>query len=113
MKPICGRNVRCILMASYKHRCPACRTRRVDFGLFTAHIRATGHKPCWCSGYWFAHRPGSPYCEYNPLSALRMADRYGAGEDDLIRCALSILSETPALAPKVQALLKDWNIDAL
>lgn len=61
----------------------------------------------------YVHRLGSPYCEYNPLSALRMADRYGADEDDLIRCALCLISETPALAPKVQALLKDWNIDVL
>lgn len=94
-------------------RCPECRTRRTTRGLFTAHVRAAGHKLCTCGGYHYAHRPGSPLCEYNPLSALRLADRDGADEDDLIRCALYIISERPQLAPKVQALLKDWRIDAL
>lgn len=94
-------------------RCPECRTRRHSRTLFTRHVQATGHKLCWCSGYHYVHRPGSPFCAYNPLSALRLADRDGANEDDLIRCALYIISETPALAPKVQALLQHWRIDAL
>ena len=92
-------------------RCPECRTRRTTRGLFSQHVQATGHKLCQCGGYHYAHRPGSPYCAYNPVSALLLADRYGAEDDDLRRCALYIISETPALAPKVQALLKDWNID--
>lgn len=92
-------------------RCPDCRTRRTTRGLFTRHVQATGHKLCRCGGYHYAHRPGSPLCAYNPLSALRLADRDGADEDDLIRCALYIISETPTLAPKVQALLEDWKID--
>lgn len=99
-------------------RCPECRTRRHSRALFTRHIQATGHKLCQCGhvaygGAAFPHRPGSPFCAYNPLSALRLADRDGADEDDLIRCALYIISETPALAPKVQALLQHWRIDAL
>jgi hypothetical protein len=92
-------------------RCPDCRTRRTTRGLFTRHVQATGHKLCRCGGYHYAHRPGSPLCAYNPLSALRLADRDGADEDDLIRCARYIISETPTLAPKVQALLEDWKID--
>lgn len=92
-------------------RCPDCRTRRTTRGLFTRHVQQTGHRPCWCSGYHYAHRPGSPLCEYNPLSALRLADRDGADEGDLIRCAQYLIGEAPELAPKVQALLKDWNID--
>lgn len=94
-------------------RCPDCRTRRTTRGLFTRHVQQTGHKLCRCGGYHYAHRPGSPLCEYNPLSALLLADRDGADEDDLIRCALYLISEAPALAPKVQALLKDWKIDGL
>lgn len=99
-------------------RCPDCRTRRTTRGLFTRHMQQAGHKLCQCGhvaygGTAFPHRPGSPYCAYNPLSALLLADRDGADEDDLIRCALYLISETPSLAPKVQALLKDWKIDGL
>lgn len=75
------------------------------------HVQATGHKLCLCGGYHYAHRPGSPLCAYNPLSALLLADRDGADESDLIRCAHYIISETPDAAAKVQALLEDWRID--
>ena len=94
-------------------RCPECRTRRHNHALFTRHVQAAGHKLCRCGSYHYAHRPGSPLCAYNPLSALRLADRDGADEDDLIRCALYIISETPALEPKVRALMQDWRIDGL
>ena len=56
-------------------RCPECRTRRKSFDLFTRHLRETGHRVCWCGGYSFAHRPGSPYCEQNAMSAVRIAAR--------------------------------------
>lgn len=97
-------------------RCPDCRTRRRDFGLFTAHLRTTGHKLCQCGhvaygGDAFPHRRGSPFCAYNPLSALLLADRDGADADALRRCARYIVGESPDLVPRVKALLKDWNID--
>lgn len=56
-------------------RCPDCRTRRKSFDLFTRHLRETGHRVCWCGGYSFAHRPGSPYCEQNAMGAVRIAAR--------------------------------------
>ena len=56
-------------------RCPECRTRRKSCDLFTRHLRETGHRVCWCGGYSFAHRPGSPYCEQNAMSAVRIAAR--------------------------------------
>lgn len=91
--------------------CPDCRTRRATFSTLLRHVAQTGHELCTCGGYHFAHRPGSPYCAYNPLSALRMADRYGATPEDLQRCARHIVAEAPEQAPHVRTLLKDWNID--
>jgi hypothetical protein len=33
---------------------------------------------CYCTGYHFIHRRGSPYCEHNPGLELRMrVERYG------------------------------------
>ena len=34
-----------------------------------------GHKVCGCGGYPYSHRPGSPYCEQNAMSAVRIAAR--------------------------------------
>ena len=64
-------------------RCPECRSRRATFTSMTAHIKASGHKFCDCSGYHFRHRPGSPYCESNPMCTYNRADRAGASEKDL------------------------------
>lgn len=92
-------------------RCPECRTRRKDFKLFTQHLKTTGHALCRCGGYHYSHRPGSPFCETNPLAALRMADRYGATEADLVRCARHIMEATPHAAAQVRDLLKNWGIN--
>lgn len=92
-------------------RCPQCRTRRRDYGLFTQHLRQTGHRRCNCGGYHYSHRPGSPFCESNPLGALRLADRYGADDADLIRCARSICEEVPNAAAKVRELLSTWKLE--
>lgn len=64
-------------------RCPSCRTRRRDYGLFTQHLKTTGHALCKCGGYHYAHRPGSPYCVANPMSDVRLADRQGEPDDVL------------------------------
>jgi len=92
------------------YRCPECRTRRKDYGLFTKHIRDTGHGLCQCGGYHYSHRKGSPFCEANPLSPIRMADRYGATETDLVRCAQHIIATTPSAEAQVRELLKTWSI---
>lgn len=91
-------------------RCPACRTRRKDWGLFQEHLQATGHRACNCGGYHYAHRPGSPFCIENHLAALHEADRHGAGDADLARCAAYITEKWPEAAPKVRELLKNWGI---
>lgn len=68
-------------------RCPACRTRRSDYGLFTKHLRETGHKVCNCAGYHFQHRPGSPLCWSNPMSEVLDAKRRGEPMDVLLDIA--------------------------
>lgn len=68
-------------------RCPACRTRRRDYGLFTQHLRESGHMVCHCGGYHYAHRPGSPLCEKNPMSDVLLASRYGVPDDELLDIA--------------------------
>lgn len=64
-------------------RCPDCRTRRKDYALFTRHLQQSGHKLCGCGGYHYKHRPGSPYCEGNPMSDVLLASRQGTADDEL------------------------------
>ena len=67
-----------------RSRCPACRTRRTSFVALIEHCRVHGHKVCGCGGYHYAHRPGSPYCEQNAMSAVRIAARQeGITADEL------------------------------
>jgi hypothetical protein len=63
-------------------RCPDCRTRRKDYGLFTRHLRESGHGACDCGGYHYRHRPGAPYCDRNPWSDYLAAKR--RGEDQAV-----------------------------
>lgn len=76
-------------------RCPACRTRRKDHGLFTRHLRESGHHLCTCGGYHFAHRPGSPYCTHNPWSDVLEASRRGESDEVLLEIAADIAWDTP------------------
>lgn len=76
-------------------RCPACRTRRQDYKLFTRHLRESGHKVCTCSGYHYAHRPGSKCCEQNLWSALHCAVRRGEGQDVLLDIAADLAWDLP------------------
>ena len=76
-------------------RCPACRTRRQDYGLFAQHLRESGHKLCHCGGYHYAHRPGSPYCVHNPWSALKDAIRRGESDEVLMDIAAEIAWDCP------------------
>lgn len=76
------------------YRCPACRTRRSSYKLFTQHLRATGHKVCTCGGYHYAHRPGSPCCEQNPSCDLHQALRRGDKQDVLMEIMAHIAWET-------------------
>lgn len=81
-------------------RCPECRTRRRDHGLFTQHLRETGHKACICGGYHYKHRPGSPFCMANPMSPALLASRYGASDVEVADIALEISLSTPAPTTK-------------
>ncbi|MFV0676687.1 hypothetical protein [Variovorax sp. tm] len=83
---------------AFLFRCPECRTRRRDHGLFTQHLRATGHRLCRCGGYHYEHRPGSPYCERNPMSAALLASRHGASDEEVFDIALEIALTTPGRA---------------
>lgn len=56
-------------------RCPQCRTRRASFVSMLKHINEKGHKLCGCGGYHYKHRPGSTYCEENPMAPLYHAMR--------------------------------------
>jgi hypothetical protein len=85
---------------AFLFRCPECRTRRRSYGLFTQHLRETGHRLCRCGGYHYEHRPGSPFCERNPMSAALLASRYGASDEEVTDIALEIVLSTrgrPAL----------------
>ncbi len=74
-------------------RCPDCRTRRKDWGLFTAHVRDSGHRLCKCGGYHYAHRPGSTYCERHPLCDLHRASRSGADDETLAEIRAELVLE--------------------
>jgi hypothetical protein len=76
-------------------RCPDCRTRRKDYGLFTKHIKSTGHTLCRCGGYHYQHRPGSKLCERNPLSDVHLAARTGATDEELDEIQMHCLWNKP------------------
>ncbi len=97
-------------MTRYVHRCPACRTRRHSQKLMQAHMRDSGHAACWCGGYHYKHRPGSPYCHHNPLSPIREAARQ-TDDEDVIRClAFGVADERPDLADQVRELCARFGI---
>lgn len=91
-------------------RCPECRTRRKDYGLFPQHLKTSGHKMCRCGGYHYSHRKGSTYCYENPISAIFHAARQGADESDLLRIAASIAEEAPHLVGKLNNTCKFLNL---
>lgn len=90
---------------AFLFRCPECRTRRRSHGLFTQHLRESGHKACICGGYHYKHRPGSPYCVHNPMSAAFLASRYGASDEEVAEIAVDLaLSPSPAAAKPRKAM---------
>lgn len=91
-------------------RCPECRTRRKDWGLFTQHLNASGHRVCTCGGYHYPHRKGWGCCHHNPLGAMHAASRQGEGPEVLLKIAASIVSDAPDLAGKVNELCASWNL---
>lgn len=92
-------------------RCPQCRSRRATFATLRAHLAASGHQLCGCGGYHFRHRPGSPFCQVNPLSPLRETARHDGTAADLLRCARALIEEFPHAAATVKDLLLQWDID--
>lgn len=88
---------------AFLFRCPECRTRRRDYGLFTQHLRETGHKLCQCGhvaygGTAFPHRRGSPFCVHNPMSPAQLASRYGASDEEVFEIELELSLTTKARA---------------
>lgn len=94
----------------YVFRCPECRTRRTKHALMASHIRESGHRLCLCGGYHYKHRPGSPYCERNPVSIIYLAARGGEPEESLALLAMSIASEQPELAGRVEQVCRHMNL---
>lgn len=81
-------------------RCPECRTRRHDWGLFKQHLLQSGHRVCTCGGYHYKHRPGSPFCERNAWSAYREAERRGEDDGVLLDIAAHVGWERATVSPK-------------
>ena len=66
-----------------------------------AHIKNHSHKLCQCGGYHFKHRPGSPYCEKNPMSDVMHARRAGEPADVLLEIAIDCVCSKPVKFTKV------------
>ncbi len=81
-------------------RCPDCRTRRKDYGLFTQHLQQSGHKLCGCGGMHYKHRPGTKFCESHPDYELHMMARYGATDEDLLDFLVERALEQPGITAK-------------
>jgi len=64
-------------------RCPACRTRRTTFTALLAHLEKSEHVVCKCGGYHYPHRPGSRFCDQNPMSDVWRASHSGASDEEL------------------------------
>lgn len=76
-------------------RCPECRTRRQDYGLFMRHLRESGHDVCDCFGYHHPHRKNSKFCKHNPWYPLHQAQREGESSDALLDIFVDIAWDTP------------------
>jgi len=71
-------------------RCPECRSRRTTFKSMLQHIRASGHKLCQCGGYHYPHRPGSPFCDANPMAPALRASREGASDEEVYEIVVAL-----------------------
>lgn len=91
---------------SHIYRCSRCRTRNTfrraigDYvrqrkcrdcghGHFYIDRERVNRKPCHCSGYHYAHRPGSRCCESHPQVDAHRARRAGVDEIDITFLGLS------------------------
>lgn len=60
------------------------------------HCRDSGHKLCDCGGYHYKHRPGSPLCRQNPMSAVHAAMRDAAcSAEDLLEIEMECAVHVP------------------
>ena len=82
-------------------RCLGCRTRRATFTSLVAHVKQSGHAPCTCGGYHFAHRPFSRFCDQNPMADVWRAARGGATDEQLNDIALEVALTRPGRTLKV------------
>lgn len=98
-------------MAGGYYRCPQCRTRKKRWADITAHMRATGHAVCKCSGYHYHHRAGSPYCHSNPLSPILEADRQGCSEEEIKGLAHGIAKDHPERVQDLQGLFSRLGLE--
>lgn len=71
-------------------RCPECRSRRTTFKAMQLHIKASGHKLCGCGGYHYLHRPGSPFCDSNPMAPALRASREGASDEEVYEMVIGL-----------------------
>lgn len=85
---------------AFLFRCPECRTRRRDYGLFTQHLNDSGHALCRCGGYHYSHRPGSPFCHRNPYSPALEASRAGVCDEEVEAIASQIALEIAVTHPE-------------
>jgi hypothetical protein len=90
------------------YRCPGCRTRRSTLPLLKAHLAASGHTLCNCGGYHYVHRPGSPCCVRNPVSALWMAMRQGEERDVLHEIAAYVSMHWPDAAQRAKLFIDTY-----
>lgn len=49
-----------------------------------AHQEKWNHGLCRCGGYHYSHRPGSKFCDSNPMAPLHRAMRENAEDRDLM-----------------------------
>lgn len=77
-----------------------------------AHQADHGHHFCFCGGYHFKHRKGSPYCHHNPLSPIRQVARdYGDDLRTIMGLARGIINDKPELTDRVEHLMARLGIE--
>jgi hypothetical protein len=69
------------------------------------HIKAFGNKLCTCGGYWYPHRPGSPFCEQNPRAGYYQALRASEPDEVLLDILVDMAWSLPGKP------LTKYNID--
>lgn len=83
-------------------RCLGCRTRRKTWPKMQEHVQKSGCQLCHCTGYHYAHRPGSRFCHQNPTSIMWAEWNRGAEIEVIEQIAQYVVENNPGQQSRIE-----------